>query len=369
MGHHHIDPQSLSLIIELQLSDIDPLLKGKRKHGETNDLEAAVAMYKSELEALDQFARDRAMSRSIARAARVDGAAIASHNEMEELARRDRLYALGLDEGAPYPSGDSIPSGNATSRGGGGQARNPYGSSGSSRMYGAESSSQAAKRAKSQPNGPPCTACGDSTPHANTARCPCSHLYCPTCIKALFSASTKDESLFPPRCCRQPIPLESVNRFLSADIIRTFHAKRIEFSTENRTYCHRPTCSTFIPPHATGNTAACPACGSSTCTKCKTASHSPNPCGENDPATQEFLRMAGEMGWQRCRRCRRVVELGIGCYHMSMAPQHHTAAAANVHDGQPVTVVMSSATSAPGRGRRAGAPCGMSSGLSREPTT
>ncbi|KAK5995452.1 hypothetical protein PT974_03859 [Cladobotryum mycophilum] len=92
-----------------------------------------------------------------------------------------------------------------------------------------------------------CIACGESTPASDMAKCPCSHQYCRKCLTRLFEMSIKDESLFPPRCCKKSIPLEDHRNILSSKLAGEFKAKEIEFRTPNRTYCHDPACSTFIP--------------------------------------------------------------------------------------------------------------------------
>lgn len=75
---------------------------------------------------------------------------------------------------------------------------------------------------------------------------PCGHVYNLECLKSLFTAAMKDESLMPPRCCQKEIPVELV-RF-DPDELNIFNVKCIEFATENRLYCYKPQCSAFIPP-------------------------------------------------------------------------------------------------------------------------
>jgi hypothetical protein len=70
-----------------------------------------------------------------------------------------------------------------------------------------------------------------------------------------------DESLFPPRCSRQAIPLASVDDFLTVGFAKYFEGKAIEFSTSNRLYCARSTYSAFIPPtKINGDIAIYPKC-------------------------------------------------------------------------------------------------------------
>jgi len=56
----------------------------------------------------------------------------------------------------------------------------------------------------------------------------------------------QDETLMPPSCCRQEIPIALAKLTLNEMI--DFNAKRLEYSTKDRLYCSQPTCSTFIPP-------------------------------------------------------------------------------------------------------------------------
>ncbi len=57
-------------------------------------------------------------------------------------------------------------------------------------------------------------------------------------------------------------------------------------------------------------------CGVATCSICKAASHGNLDCPK-DEATTAVLAAARQAGWIRCYRCRAVVELAHGCYHMT----------------------------------------------------
>lgn len=130
-----------------------------------------------------------------------------------------------------------------------------------------------------------------------------------------LQSSMLDNALFPPRCCRKPIPLDPNRKFLAAELAGQFQAKKIEFKTKHRTYCHRPECLTFVPPKFIhGEVATCVSCQRRTCTICKDASHTGD-C-PRDESVQEVLQLAQANGWQRCYSCRCVVELDHGCNHM-----------------------------------------------------
>jgi hypothetical protein len=53
-----------------------------------------------------------------------------------------------------------------------------------------------------------CCACGDEKLEKDTVKLDCSHIYCCDCLIELLDHSLhKDSSLFPPRCCKETIPL------------------------------------------------------------------------------------------------------------------------------------------------------------------
>lgn len=161
-----------------------------------------------------------------------------------------------------------------------------------------------------------CVACRVDVPFFDTLRCPCSHDYCRECIASLFEASMSDETLFPPRCCGQTIPLGMNQIFLPSRLVGQYRAKELEYNTPNRTYCHSPECSTFIPPpFIHDEIATCIRCERRTCVSCKNAWHT-DECPD-DARTLEILEIAGENGWQRCFSCRSMVELNTGCNHIS----------------------------------------------------
>ncbi|KAH0404863.1 hypothetical protein KCU89_g701, partial [Aureobasidium melanogenum] len=119
-----------------------------------------------------------------------------------------------------------------------------------------------------------CVACTGTLPWSDILETPCGHHYCVGCLSELFELSMQDETLYPPRCCRQTIPLDAARSLLHPKLVRNFEQKSIELDTKDRTYCFDPRCSTFIPAeHITGDVADCRGCGKRTCTICKAAAH------------------------------------------------------------------------------------------------
>ena len=161
-----------------------------------------------------------------------------------------------------------------------------------------------------------CIACGDESLIRDLITAPCAHHYCKHCLSGLFEHSIRDESLFPPRCCRQPIPIDIAKPILTWSTIQDFEQKSVEYSTACRTYCYDARCAAFIPPDKiTGEKATCGECDLITCTICQSAAHEDD-C-PNDPAYEALLTTAKDEGYQRCYQCRRLVELNTGCNHIT----------------------------------------------------
>lgn len=94
------------------------------------------------------------------------------------------------------------------------------------------------------------------------------------------------------------LPLQPVGRY---------RAKQTEYGTQNRTYCHNPSCSTFVPPRfIRGSTATCVKCHNITYTGCKGRLHDGD-C-PLDAATLNMPRLENARGWQRCASCRKLVK-------------------------------------------------------------
>lgn len=177
-----------------------------------------------------------------------------------------------------------------------------------------ESSSWVASR-QPQPTQRLCLFCTEPLPELRLIRAPCSHECCHDCIKMLFNSALRDETLFPPRCCQQVIPVEKHSEILGQDIVKLYHAKQIELSTKDRTYCYNTECGTFIKP---GDVGHCPSCDLHTCTSCNKAAHSGD-CPQ-DSELHRVLEMAEQKGWRRCAKCNAMVELSLGCNHMTLVP-------------------------------------------------
>ncbi|KAH7912639.1 hypothetical protein BJ138DRAFT_756699 [Hygrophoropsis aurantiaca] len=179
--------------------------------------------------------------------------------------------------------------------------------------------SPAARRQSRVATGHNCTVCLDAI-YGAEVRAPCGHFYGIDCITDLFQSATRDETLYPPRCCRQPIDFAQVKRHLSPALVRLFKEKGTEFGTLKRVYCASPTCSRFLGPLHEGYfskiyTCPVPTCATKTCGKCRAKHDRGESCTDNSPG--DVLALGRRAGWARCPGCAQMIELNVGCYHMT----------------------------------------------------
>lgn len=326
-----IDQPTANLLIQLQLQDASLYFKSsKGKSHNPTDEELAFQLQNKELEIISQLLADRQIATSFAAAVQADGCIVAVNQVEEENACKDRDIARQWTEDGRLESLADFKSTPATLDDktlaklqilyvSGMEGYHIMGvmGTGDSKTEQAESSAWAARQT-SQSLSPmrQCVACQEQTEFVNVARAPCQHEYCHPCLEDLFKASLTDESLFPPRCCQQPINMNIARIFLKSDLIEQYEKKKIKFKTPNRTYCYYSECGAFInTSHINSEVATCPSCGHTTYTNCKGRAH----IGDcpNDTAMQQLLATTEENGWQRCYSCWRIVELDHGCNHMT----------------------------------------------------
>jgi IBR domain, a half RING-finger domain len=165
-----------------------------------------------------------------------------------------------------------------------------------------------------------CVNCGDSCRDHETLNAPCGHYYCGECLEALVEAFTRDESLFPLRCCQDdPISIEEVLPNLSLELRTLFQRKHEEFSIfpKNRLYCSNSSCSTFLgSSEDLVSKIECPSCLVDTCPQCKELAHPGEGC-EVNASNKALQELAKSREWQTCPGCHALVELSVGCYHMT----------------------------------------------------
>ncbi|KAL1959908.1 hypothetical protein VTO42DRAFT_576 [Malbranchea cinnamomea] len=313
--------------LALQLEEINchsENSKGKYPEERPPDSEVAFSSFQAEIQAHISFLNDLKLAHSIAQAVDTDGQVIAAITGEEADARQDRQLALQVNECGnsdtePPPPYSQVDDSNLAH-----EERLSWFSNindtfeneddaGPSTAYTRhqENAIHTLSQAKHQ-----CSVCLDNFRRWEVFPLQCGDIYCRVCLKTLFMRATKDESLFPPRCCRQKIPLTLIAKDMTANEIEVFKSSEMEFSTVDRTYCSNVDCGKFIPPtQIRAGRAECGYCDSLTCAMCKNAFHLED-CPA-DPALQETLTLARAQGWQRCYRCGAIVQLNKGCFHIT----------------------------------------------------
>ncbi|KAF8890786.1 hypothetical protein CPB84DRAFT_1784520 [Gymnopilus junonius] len=321
-----LDFETSALIVKLALEDLDEVLnrrKGKsRADSPLTDEEYAHQVQYEHYRQLLAIAEDAKVAKSIADAVATDGAYVDALMTAELAAADDRRAAEMLARG------EALPPPNAT------QSRledrafimHPDPSNVAALDYDDEDSSDTETvvsdatvlpRASSgfmiskmkpfqsnrvNPSAGPsvnrnkmvnCTICFDNMRYVNALHTQCGHHYCRDCVKDLVENFTRDESLFPLRCCQQPLQISIVIPFISAALRALFEEKHAELFLGSS----RGTDSSSI---------IC----------LNQASHEGDDCIVN-AATIELRALAQQEGWQTCPGCQTLIELNLGCYHMT----------------------------------------------------
>ncbi|OSD06030.1 hypothetical protein PYCCODRAFT_1070477 [Trametes coccinea BRFM310] len=328
----------LALIAALALEDVKELQNHRAGDGTaiSADEELALRLYAEEASALDTFAQDVVMAQSLEKAMETDAGLLEELARLEEMARRDREFAIALSQGRmPQPA---QPQRNANA----GRvvvatrerpvtaAQSPSTRSALTLVEGTgdpdtralvEMSAQTSETASKSREWQTCVICRDDI-DGPVIRAPCGDTYDLDCLVSLYRAATVDETLFPPSCCRQPFNFHEVRAYMDSQLVKLVDKKAIEFGTKNRVYCHRPTCSTFLGAATASVTQLlCTTCWHYTCGHCKGAEHSATVrCTSAEDAV--VVALAEQEGWKRCPGCGHLVELSVGCYHMTCRCRH-----------------------------------------------
>lgn len=318
-----MDLETTALILQLQREDLETALS------ESDALDnVALELQLQELSLTQSIHKDYTIAQSCSRAMFNDRKILAHEISAEQQAVRDREIARQLNENenmqlVPFVQQDTAPNSEVQTllrqeaRIGAALAPPNDDSNKQLVLYsGGATPDEETDHDYHEPNPIVCVACTEEFPWFDILKTPCGHDYCVGCLTVLFEDSMVDETMYPPRCCRQTIPVDDAKSLLHPKLVRNFKQKSIELDTKDRTYCFDPRCSTFIPAeHIANDKAGCPGCGKRTCAICKAAAHRGD-C-PRDEALQQFLQAADNQGWQRCYECRRVVDLWSGCNHIT----------------------------------------------------
>ncbi|KAF7317254.1 RBR-type E3 ubiquitin transferase [Mycena chlorophos] len=336
----NVDAESAALMQQLLLEDIDAIQSATKGKGRATDPpivsneECALHALAEDTRLAIQYLQDLEMARSIDHALELDQPVLAVLSTLEEGAEDDHRYAQALDSQQPLPPQSEVqmlmedPHFAALSRDVADAPTAPDGAEVTADSDDGElqvarpSASSAILPVRPTPGRQrvPCIICHEQFHSRLPFSAPCGHFYCPECLGNLARACIGDESLYPLKCCRQPMPMDGVFAQLGMRLALEFRRKVAEFGTpaNDRIYCPTPTCSAFLGSSANqpSPTIHCRACTTDVCVACKERVHPGQRCGEN-AALEQVKALARAEGWQTCPGCNRIIELHQGCFHMT----------------------------------------------------
>jgi hypothetical protein len=163
-----------------------------------------------------------------------------------------------------------------------------------------------------------CIACGETVPRTKSHSNSCGHAYCSDCINRLLRKAIRDDTLWPPQCCKAEMPIKDIRHLLWNKLIPLVMARQVEMSVPvpNRTYC--VSCSDFIPlERIHEKSAVCYTCWDSKCSDCKKLAHVGDCQNKLEQDIKDLEILAEKKGWKKCSTCMMLVEHHIGCFHMT----------------------------------------------------
>lgn len=88
-----------------------------------------------------------------------------------------------------------------------------------------------------------CAACLEKKPRMYHLASTCKHSYCQDCLSGLFTVASKDDTLLPVRCCKQPIDQTLADELLSGETAREFKQRLREIQTVSLKSSHQSLCA------------------------------------------------------------------------------------------------------------------------------
>uniref|UniRef100_A0A251SRN9 RBR-type E3 ubiquitin transferase n=1 Tax=Helianthus annuus TaxID=4232 RepID=A0A251SRN9_HELAN len=162
----------------------------------------------------------------------------------------------------------------------------------------------------------------------------CTHRYCYSCVKQHVEVKLLNGVL--PKCphegCGNELRIESCEKFLNPKFTEMMRRRLKEDSipVTEKVYCPYPKCSTLMSTtEALGSideigAITCYKCHGNFCIDCRVPWHTNMNCEEykrRNPAPiveeSKLKNLAARNLWRQCIKCKHMIELAAGCYHMT----------------------------------------------------
>ncbi len=154
-----------------------------------------------------------------------------------------------------------------------------------------------------------CAICMESFPRSAVARFHCEHYFCRDCLTQMFVGATKDESQYPPKCCRQRMSYRGAEPLLERGVAAAYREKAREYECNDKVYCSNKKCGAFIRMEwRAGKMGRCGKCGEKTCLGCKNRWHGEEGKCVIEEEERKTLELLKRKGWKWCVWCGVAVE-------------------------------------------------------------
>ncbi|KAL2654082.1 hypothetical protein R1flu_022210 [Riccia fluitans] len=168
----------------------------------------------------------------------------------------------------------------------------------------------------------------------------CSHWFCKNCLNKHVDIRVKSNQV-PVKCpqeCSNILDIDECQNILSPELLEAYAKGLTEASIpeSERVFCPFPNCSSFmsrLPTSAAPSSSTtgvvesteCMECHRLFCAECLVPWHADISCDEyqkfppdaRNPEDIKFQRLAKLKRWQRCKKCRHMIEHVQGCYHIT----------------------------------------------------
>ncbi|KEQ71256.1 hypothetical protein M436DRAFT_65408 [Aureobasidium namibiae CBS 147.97] len=171
--------------------------------------------------------------------------------------------------------------------------------------------------------------------HENVFTPECDHAYCFPCLNQLSKQFIRQESTFPVSCCNHEVSYGQVQKESELHVRIQFAAAQEEYSRHHpyrkignpliSISRDRSLTKNFSHTSMTGiisSIVATSVGAGDTSTDAAVAQHSPLPTGKCTMGDAGLESLARTQGWQTCNRCKSVVQLSMGCNHVTCRCGH-----------------------------------------------
>ncbi|KAK6521727.1 hypothetical protein TWF506_001931 [Arthrobotrys conoides] len=164
-----------------------------------------------------------------------------------------------------------------------------------------------------------CNICNETYQNYAVFTLKCNHRYCVECLREHILHAFSQPGSELPRCCGQALPLTFAGEVLMENELNQLMDRRDAQESSKQISCVG--CKKdLLQGSIKDNSAYCIDCAKFTCIHCGKDLHD-GICPE-DKDMAMLLETAKNEGWSKCGKCNHLVELTIGCFHMTCRCGH-----------------------------------------------